>query len=193
MRIYRIFMEGTRHFFSDFTQYVRVVRKLYTPHTNLHSLTLKELELYHQMPKDIRKVAPVLLISTLPMANYVIFPLAYYYPRHLLCWHFWNLQQRLEFSTIFLKNRLSHNKPVFRHLQLQLRNLKGHSLFKKWTNVMGLLGSGQQPTTPQILDCKQLFAELPYHLLYISGNHIVSSFSWYTYLLEFFVICSLYY
>lgn len=173
MRVYRVFMEGARDFFKDFKQYVRIVRKLYSD-SNLHSLTLQELEIYHQMPKDIRKVTPVLLLSTLPLVNYVIFPLAYYYPRQLLCRHFWNLQQRSEFNTIALTNRLSRNKPVLRHLQLQARNLKGHALFKKWMNVMGLIGSGHHPTTSQILDCKPLFSELPYHLMYISGHHIVS-------------------
>lgn len=174
MRVYKVFMEGTKDFFTDFKGFISIIRRLNTQGVNLHSLTLNELELYHQLPKDIRKVAPVLLISALPFANYVVFPIAYYYPRLLLTRHFWNIQQKSEYNTIFLRNRLLHNKPVLRHLQLHLRGLKSHRLHKNWSNIVGLLGSGVQPTVGQILECKDLFTEVPYHLMYLSGNHIVS-------------------
>lgn len=40
--------------------------------------------------------------------------------------------------------------------------------------MLGLIGSGGQPTVEEILACKQLFMDEPYHLLYLSRNHIVS-------------------
>ncbi|KAF2899868.1 hypothetical protein ILUMI_06316 [Ignelater luminosus] len=172
MRVYRVFVDGIRDFYTDFKAFVRIVRTLNTPGKNLFSLTLNEIELYEQMPKDMRRVAPVLLISALPLANYVIFPLAYYFPRHLLCRHFWTLQQRSEFNIIFLRKRLIHNRPVFRHLQLQLPRLKRHKLHKKWSNILGQLGSGVQPTVAEILEVKDLFMDEPYHLFYLSGNHV---------------------
>ncbi|KAF5273262.1 hypothetical protein FQR65_LT04684 [Abscondita terminalis] len=142
------------------------------PRKSLNDLTLKEIELYLQMPKDMRRIAPFLIISILPFANYVLFPLAYYFPRHLLCRHFWNLQQKSEFGIVFLQNRLVHNKPVFRYLQLQLPKLEEDALLDKWSHVLGTLGSGSQPRPMQILECKQLFETGPYHLAYLSRNHV---------------------
>ncbi|KAJ8932599.1 hypothetical protein NQ318_023381 [Aromia moschata] len=109
------------------------------------------------MPKDMRKVAPVLLISALPFTNYIIFPLAYMFPRYLLCSHFYTLQQKSEFGLIALKQRLNHNRPVFRHLQSQLGFLKCHELHDAWSTVLGKLGSGLQPSPEEILRCKELF------------------------------------
>lgn len=176
MQVYRSFILGTKDFFKDLRLYMTIVKHLNMSGKSLSHLTRSEIELYEQMPRDMRKVAPFLLISALPFTYYVIFPLAYYFPRQLLCRHFWNLQQKSEFNVVYLNKRLIHNKPVFRHLQLQLPQLKGHDLHKKWSNVLGLLGSGVQPTAQQILECKDLFSNGPYHLMYLSGNHVVSLF-----------------
>ena len=173
MRVYRVFMDGTKDFFKDVKEYLRIVMYLNTRGSHLSDLKLKEIRVYDGMPKDMMKVAPVLLISILPFANYVIFPLAYIFPRHLLCSHFWNIQQRSEFSVITLQSRLVHNRPVFRHLQAQLPALEG-KLKVKWDNVMTSLGSGSHPSLDTIISCKELFMEKPFHLFYLKGNHVVS-------------------
>lgn len=186
MRVYRVFMDGVKDFIRDTKEYFMIIRILNTPGNNFSKLLRREIELYHQMPKDMRKVAPVLLLSTLPFAYYVILPLAYMFPRQLLCSHFWTLQQRSDFNLIFLKDRLIHNRPVFRHLQSQLDFLKCHPLHDPWANILGKLGSGQQANVDEILMCKELFISGPYHLLYLSRNHVVSIFLmvlWYLILL----------
>lgn len=67
---------------------------------------------------------------------------------------------------------------LFRHLQSQLNFIKHDKckkqLFENWNKVLGSIGSGGQPTVDEILACKQLFMDEPYHLLYLSRNHIVS-------------------
>lgn len=63
-------------FYRDLKIFFSVIHKLNLTGKGLDSLTRKELEIYHQMPKDMIKVAPVLLLSALPFANYVIFPIA---------------------------------------------------------------------------------------------------------------------
>ncbi|KAK4877266.1 hypothetical protein RN001_009772 [Aquatica leii] len=171
MRVYRLFMDGMKDFFKDFKEYIKIVHSLNISGKSLNDLTLKEIELYQQMPKDMRRIAPFLIVSLLPFANYVSFPIAYYFPRQILCRHFWNLQQISEFSVIFLQKRLSHNKPVFRHLQFQLPNLEG-VLHEKWSKVLGTIGSGLHPHPYNILECKELFETGPYHLQYLSSNHV---------------------
>ncbi|XP_025833045.1 LETM1 domain-containing protein 1 isoform X2 [Agrilus planipennis] len=172
MKIYRIFMEGIKHFFRDFKEFIKIYREVNFSTRDIRTLELNQLELYDQMPRDMLKIAPVLLISALPLANYVIFPLAFYFPRQLLTHHFWDLKQKSEFRIYFLRKRLLHNRPIFRHLQTQLPNLRSHDLHKQWSHVLGQIGSGVHPTACEILECKDLFEGEPYHIYYISGNHV---------------------
>jgi hypothetical protein len=74
VRVYRIFMVGINDFYKDMKYYFKIHRRLSSP-AGFKCLTRKEIELYHQMPKDMLRVAPMLILSTLPFANYVVFPL----------------------------------------------------------------------------------------------------------------------
>lgn len=170
---YRVFVDGLKEFYVDLKSFVRIVRALNISGADLNDLTRKEIELYHQMPKDIMKMGPLLIFSTFPFAYYVVLPLIYLFPRQLMTSHFWNLQQKSEFSVLELKQRLMNNRPVFRHVQAKLKSLKGHQLYCSWKNILGMLGSGVQPSTDKILVCKDLFAEKPYDLRYLSRSHVV--------------------
>lgn len=77
MHIYRIFSDGIKSFYRDLKTFFRVRYILLGNEEELNVLTRREIELYHQMPKDMLKVAPVILLSALPFANYVVFPVAY--------------------------------------------------------------------------------------------------------------------
>lgn len=76
VQVYRVFLAGVKDFFSDMKYYLKVTRIQGSSELGYRALTRKEIELYYQMPRDMLKIAPVLLISALPFANYVIFPLA---------------------------------------------------------------------------------------------------------------------
>jgi hypothetical protein len=173
MRVYRVFTVGIKEFAQDLRDYFRIVRMLNTPQRDrFKNLTRREIELYHQMPKDMLKLAPVLILSTLPLANYVIFPIAYFFPRTFLSRHFWNLQQKSEFNVSDLKDRLLHNRPLFRCVQAQLDKLEGHKRYAEWASLLGMIGSGVQPHVEQILRCKELFMCEPYHLIYLKRRHV---------------------
>jgi len=74
LHVYRIFMVGIKDFYRDMKYYFKIYRRLSTP-AGFKCLTRKEIELYHQMPKDMMRVAPMLILSTLPFANYIVLPL----------------------------------------------------------------------------------------------------------------------
>ncbi|XP_037076925.1 LETM1 domain-containing protein 1-like [Pollicipes pollicipes] len=114
-RLYRVFTVGVRDFVRDAKSFALLARKVHS--TGLGSLSRRELELYFRTPRDMRAVAPVLLVSALPLAQNVVFPLAYLFPRQLLSRHFWSLQQRAEFALHEHKRRLLYMRPVLRHLQ----------------------------------------------------------------------------
>lgn len=169
---YRIFTFGVKEFYKDLKSFFKVVHYLRKGHTYLN-LNRSEIELYYQMRRDILKLLPVLILGSLPFSNYVILPLILYFPRQLLTSHFWNLQQKNEFRVVYLQKRLMYHRPVFRHLQANLKNVENVTLQEKWGHVLGLIGSGVQPTTEDILECKDLFNREPYHLKNLSRNHIV--------------------
>lgn len=173
--IYRVFLVGVKDFYSDMKTFLKVTRIQNGSALGLRALTRKEIELYFQMPKDMIKVAPVLLLSTLPFANYVIFPLAYMYPRLLLTQHFWSAEQRSDFNQYYLKDRLSYTRKVFRCLQAKLELIKPENKnHSKWIYILGLLGSGVHPTSEEILLVRRIFTEYPYHLNSLTSKHVVS-------------------
>lgn len=178
MHLYRTFKGGVREFVGDLKAYISIVGKLSTQTGGLKNLSIYEIELYFKMPRDMIKVAPVLVLTALPLTGYIIFPLTYYFPRQLLCYHFWTIQQRSEFQMHYLRSRLIYNKSTFRCLQQELGRMKRkqHPLFIKWANILGLLGSGVHPSPEELISCIELFTEKPYGIDYIHPTHVVRSF-----------------
>ncbi|KAF4517868.1 hypothetical protein B566_EDAN001822 [Ephemera danica] len=170
IHVYRVFSVGIRDFYKDIKHFIRVAR--IASSQDFKELTRKEIELYHQMPRDMLKVAPVLLISALPFANYVVFPIAYMFPRQFLSYHFWSLQQRSDFAELTLKRRLYNQRPVLRCLQSRLEDIESPEIFHKWRDILGVLGSGVHPSTTEVIELKSLFAEEPYHLRSLYTNHV---------------------
>lgn len=76
MKVYRVFMDGVKDFFKDLKALMKIKKVIALAPNGLEALTRKELELNYQMPRDMRKVAPVLLLSAIPFGHYVVFPLA---------------------------------------------------------------------------------------------------------------------
>jgi hypothetical protein len=172
MHVFRVFSIGVKDFFLDMKKFFKVTSIV--NNRGLRALTRKEMELFNQMPKDMFKVAPVLLVSALPFANYVVFPLAYMYPRTLLTSHFWSLQQRVEFQELYIKERTAKNRKIFRKLQLSLDATERSPYHKEFNYVLGLLGSGLHPSADDIIGIKDIFKHAPYKLDSLGSAHLVS-------------------
>lgn len=170
MHVYRVFSIGTKDLFKDVKQYMLIATKLASSDTD--SLTFQQLRLSYTVPKDLIKLCPVLLISAIPFTNYIIFPLAYYFPKRLLTTHYWTLQQRLDFMLLDHKKRLKHNRPLFRCMQAELHCITNQTLKMKWNDVMACLGSGTHPHVEDIIACSELFAGYPYSLNSLKRKHI---------------------
>ncbi|XP_013107591.1 LETM1 domain-containing protein 1 [Stomoxys calcitrans] len=172
MKVYRVFFDGVKEFFADMKRFLKVARIVNSSSKGLKTLNRQELELYMQMPRDMIKVAPALILSSLPMVGYAIFPLVVMYPRTFLTAHFWTLQQRAEFREYYFLERLTYNRPVLRCLQAKLKSLKKHPKHEQFAQVLGQLGSGTHPSVEQILDIKDIFADTPFSLVSLPGKHI---------------------
>ncbi|XP_075161281.1 LETM1 domain-containing protein 1 [Haematobia irritans] len=172
MKVYRVFFDGVKEFFADMKRFLKVARIVNSSSKGLKSLNRQELELYMQMPRDMIKVAPALILSSLPMVGYAIFPLVVMYPRTFLTSHFWTLQQKAEFKQYYFQERLTYNRPVLRCLQAKLKSLKKHPKHEQFAHILGQLGSGTHPSVEQIIDIKDIFGDTPFSLVSLPGKHI---------------------
>ncbi|XP_046606216.1 LETM1 domain-containing protein 1 [Neodiprion virginianus] len=170
MHVYRVFSIGTKDFYRDLKLYFAVQKKKRS--VGIDNLSLEELQLLYTMPKDVMKLTPFLLTAALPMANYVVLPIGYYFPRTFLTSQFWDLQQRLDFALLDHKYRLKHNKPLFRCVQASLNKIDDQVLREKWNEVIATLGAGRHPATQDIIECKVLFEEAPYSLKSLRRKHL---------------------
>lgn len=176
VKVYRTFFDGMKYFYSDMKRYLKIARIASTSPLGLKALNRQELELYMQVPRDMVKVAPAIIITSLPFVGYAIYPLIFAFPRVFLTHHFWTPQQRVEFEQYYISYRLSYNKPVFRLLQSKLEQVKDDPQSVLLDNMFGLIGSGFHPTIENILEVKDIFSKPPLEYDSLSMKHIVSIF-----------------
>lgn len=184
-----------KDFAKDLLEYFRISGELAIGR-KVRDLSYRELSIYFQLPRDLIKVGPFIIISAAPFANYVTFPVAYMFPRHILSHHFWSIEQKVTFALEIHRKRLKHYRPTFRHLQAKIETVpetyvidandgsgaaKMESqqegdvieLRKKCRSIFGKLGSGIHPTIEEILEVKPAFTRRPYGMLHLSSRHMV--------------------
>lgn len=76
MKVYRVFMDGVKFFGRDMVSFVKIRSSMVLDGKDISELSRQELELYYQVPRDMRKVAPILIVSSIPFAHYVTMPIA---------------------------------------------------------------------------------------------------------------------
>jgi LETM1-like protein len=99
-------------------------------------------------------------------------PRRYKFPRHLLTSHFWSIQQRSEFQELYLRDRTSHNRKIFRFLQAKLDQTEDSGYYQTWNYILGLLGSGTHPSAEEILSVRQIFSDDPYDVDHLTSSHL---------------------
>ncbi|XP_017772822.1 PREDICTED: LETM1 domain-containing protein 1 [Nicrophorus vespilloides] len=169
MDVYKVIVMGVKDFYTDVKQFVKIIKIMNAPGNSISTLTRREIELYNKMPRDMLKIAPVLIISALPFANYVIFPLALMFPKHLLTHHFWNKDQKQEFRMIYLQRQLRLNYVIYQDLMNQLETRKK---FYHVAHIFEEMEKGRPIDVRDLILCKQEFMEKPFHLIYLRHSHI---------------------
>lgn len=152
---------------------MRISREL-SSGKKVKDLSYKQLLIYFAFPKDLRKVGPTLLVASLPFANYIVFPVAYLFPKHFLSSHFWNLQQKIDFQLEEHTKKITNNRSVFRHLQAKLDevpyNNDHHNNVKL---IFDKLGSGLYASPQEILNVSSFFTGQPFGLNHLCNSHLV--------------------
>ena len=109
-KAYKTFSEGSKKLFKDMAEWANVYGTLAASpdyQTMAATLTSKQLQLYLSLPAELRRVGPVLVVSALPMAQNVVFPLALMFPKILLSRHFWDDKLKQEVMEETIKARHS--------------------------------------------------------------------------------------
>lgn len=75
MKMYRVFSIGIKDFLRDLMTYISLRMKI-AKDKGFSNMSRQDIELYHKMPYDMWRIAPVLVLSAIPFGNYIIFPLA---------------------------------------------------------------------------------------------------------------------
>lgn len=167
MHVYRVFAVGIKDFYNEMKEFVSI-RRAGGP---VQTLSRKQLDIFYRMPREMKKVAPVLLISALPFANYIVFPVAYYFPKHFLSSHFWSLQQRFNFALEDHTKNLRYYRPNFRCMQQRVSAVQDEHLQAGMNLILSKLASGVHPSVKEILEVKKLFQEEPFHLNCLHPQH----------------------
>lgn len=169
-------MTGVKEFFKDMKRFMRITRIANMSEVGLRALNRSEIECYYNLPKDMFKIAPTLIISALPFMNYIVFPLCFSYPRILLTSHFWTEKQKYEFRIAYMRERLIYYKPVFRSLQARMDLFKKLNdtgkEYEEMQSIFGHLGSGTHPSTEDIINVKPLFTKTPFSLEALGTRHL---------------------
>ena len=127
------------------------------------------LQIYFYLPGELLRVAPVLILSAFPMAQNVVFPLAYMYPHRLLSSHFYSDQQQTDAFYNEAKIRQSYYRSVLRDLILMAS--KSDPGARKI--LASILNEKETPTAEAILALIPLFSQDgPLHIRKLAAPHV---------------------
>jgi len=137
-----------------------------------HMYKRKELEAYLELPKDIKKVLPLLFIFPLPGGALLCLPLASYFPRHFLSRHFWTEEQRLEFSEMSHKKRISYYRTLLGKLKrCAMRRMPAGADRDHVIALVSKVEDGGYPTLDELRRIESCFQTDPLDLEYFSRSH----------------------
>lgn len=170
MQLYRNFSNGIKDFYSDLQKYLSILVKQNVE--GLDNLTRQEIQLAYTMPKDLKKILPVILISLIPFSNYIIMPSVFLFPRQLLTHHFWTPEQKASFMIYFHKKRFKHSRPLFYCMESKINYINNELLKIKWNGIIACLGSGEHPTIQNVISCITLFKSSPYSMNTLEHKHM---------------------
>ena len=171
-KAYKTFSDGSKSLFLDMKEFSAVYNALASSpdwQTAAKSLTRKQLELYLTLPPELRRVAPVLVVSALPFAQNVVFPVALMYPKLLLSSHFWSDQTKAEVREALITKRHSHYASVFKRLIA----LDRKSRIVPCRICIRQMINGSHPSTAEIMAMAPAFKSTErFSLRNLSTNHV---------------------
>ncbi|RNA32095.1 LETM1 domain-containing 1 [Brachionus plicatilis] len=175
-KIYRLFSvlrNGTVRFSKETFTFFNLKFQLWkNPHL-IEQLSWKEVETYRQVPRDWKKVAPVMLVSSFPVLNYIVLPIAYAYPHKLLSNQFWTLEQILKFGEIDYYNKVKHYGTILELLLIHADDKLNDSVAKNFLfDFVNKIKDGEEINTEQVIELKPILRRPEFNLKLLSYDHL---------------------
>ncbi|KPM04336.1 LETM1 domain-containing protein 1-like protein [Sarcoptes scabiei] len=173
-RMLKIFTDGTKIFSKDVAEYVRISGDIALNRSS--NLTYREVMIYRKTPGDLIKMTPFILLTALPLAQYITLPLGFLFPKQLLCSHYWTPEQRIQFAREDHLKKLYYYRAVFRNLKKELYDIKDDSeKFDLCLTAFNKLTSGTHPTIKEIIQLESIFQnDQPFGLRSLPQKHLIN-------------------
>ncbi|XP_013383057.1 LETM1 domain-containing protein 1 [Lingula anatina] len=173
-QVYAVSKKGIESLLADMKVYSGAVYELYNMRKGMvdySSLNREQLMAYRQVPKDLRKVGFVLLVSTVPFVGNLVFFVAYKYPNHLLSRQFWTAEQQQEFDISKHKHKVDHFPKLLAKLKTLASKLKDERERKKLLDILNKIPESSV-SVEELLTVKHLFEHEPLSLWSLNMAHL---------------------
>ncbi|CAF0784682.1 unnamed protein product [Brachionus calyciflorus] len=172
-RFISVLKNGTSRFTKETFLFLNLKYKLWRNPNLIDQLTWKEVETYRQIPRDWKKVAPVMVVSSFPFLNYIILPIAYAYPHKLLSNQFWTLEQQLKFGEIDYYNKVKHYSTILELLLIHTDDKLDDTVAKNYMfDLVNKIKDGQEVTSEEVLELKPILKRPEFDLKKLSYDHL---------------------
>lgn len=174
-KIYTILKNGTQRFGNESLMFLRIMKQLMQNPKSLESLKWNEVNVYRELPRDWKKVAPVMLIASFPFLNYIVLPLAYLYPQKLLCKQFWTPRQKAIFNEAKFNNNLVLHDRVIINLKEQIENslTRRDNLAKNVSiDLIDKIHFGRKVDLNEVLELKKILNKPEFNLHNLTQKHL---------------------
>lgn len=175
-KVYYILKTGSRRFAQETSLFLRIKKDLIRdPIKCADSLKWNEVNVYREIPRDWKAVAPVMIIAAFPFLNYIILPLAYIYPQQLLCKQFWTQKQQLTFHEAKFKSKLVLYDRVFIDLkeQIDTRMTRRDDFAKNLSiDLLDKIGKSKKVDVCEIIELNKILNRPEMNLDNLSPNHL---------------------
>ncbi|XP_050525025.1 LETM1 domain-containing protein 1 [Daktulosphaira vitifoliae] len=165
----RIGVFGCKYLYKDCQVLIFAYKKIFT--SGLSSLTYEELEMKYRLPMQLLRLTPILIFWPIPFTNFLLFPLAFIFPKYLLSEHFWSEEQLKQFWTHDQKKCYEQNVRIFEHLSLMAEECSDDMLLK-WFRVIECLAAGGVSPIDDIQYAIPVFSMFPYRFSTLPRQHI---------------------
>lgn len=174
-KLFSILKDGTKRFGAETLLFTRHKNNLAKNPRYVQSMTWKDVNIYRELPRDWKAVAPVMIIASIPFMNYIILPLAYIYPQKLLCKQFWTQNQIRQYGENKFNRRLLQTDSLLIRLrdevELKLSNKDNYA--KNYaTDLIERVHSGRQVSLDEIIELKPILNRPEFNLNNLKQDHL---------------------
>lgn len=173
-RLFSILRDGSSRFGKETLLYLKLKKNTQDPKF-VESMKWNEINIVRETPRDWKAVAPVMIIASFPFLNYIILPLAYFYPQKLLCRQFWTQKQKLQFGEARYNKKILLHDTILNDLKKQIdtKLSSKDNVAKNFSlDLIEKVQSGKRVDFNQVTELKPILYKPDFNLNCLTENHL---------------------